>query len=360
MTDFLLYHTLLADAGMFGLSREVLADIWFVLLAVLLTGYAILDGFDLGVGILHPFVARTDRERRIVMNSIGPLWDGNEVWLVTFGGALFAAFPEAYATVFSAFYLPFMALLFALILRAVSLEFRSKVKTAAWRTLWDYAFFLGSGLATFLYGVAVGNMMQGIPLDEGHEFTGSVIAMLNPYSLFVGVIAVAAFAMHGAIYLYLKTEGEFQQRMKRVMWITFYVFAPLYLVVTSWTGLAIPRALETLNAMPILWIVPALNFLAVLNIPRAIHRGAEGYAFISSSCMIAAFVFLYITALFPYLVPAANDPSNSLTIFNASSSEQTLSIMLLIALLGMPCVLAYSAAIYWTFRGKVQLDETSY
>ena len=353
-------ETLFADTVLFDLGRETLANIWFVLLAVLLTGYAILDGFDLGVGILHPFVARTDHERRIVMNSIGPLWDGNEVWLVTFGGALFAAFPEAYATVFSAFYLPFMALLFALILRAVSLEFRSKVNSASWRTMWDYAFFLGSTLATFLYGVAVGNMMRGLSLDNRHEYSGGFVEMLNPYSLTVGVIAVAAFALHGAIYLYLKTEGEFQQGFKKVMWRAFFVFAPLYIVVTTWTGFSIPRAIETLNSYPILWIVPALNFLAVLNIPRAIHRGIEAYAFFSSSCMIAAFVFLYITALFPYLVPAANDPSNSLTILNAASSEKTLSIMLLIAVLGMPCVLAYSVAIYWMFRGKVRLEDTSY
>jgi cytochrome d ubiquinol oxidase subunit II len=360
MSELLSTHALLADVGLFDFSRETLANIWFVLLAVLLTGYAILDGFDLGVGILHPFVARTDHERRVVMNSIGPLWDGNEVWLVTFGGALFAAFPEAYATVFSAFYLPFMALLFALILRAVSLEFRSKVHSSGWRTVWDYAFFVGSTLATFLYGVAVGNMMQGISLDQHHEHIGTFLGMLNPYSLTVGVIAIAAFALHGAIYLYLKTEGEFQQRFKKVMWRTFYVFAPLYLVVTSWTAFSVPRAVETLNANPILWIVPALNFLAVLNIPRAIHKGNEGTAFFSSSCMIAAFVFLYITALFPFLVPAGNDPSNSVTILNASSSQKTLSIMLLIAALGMPCVLAYSATIYWTFRGKVQIDETSY
>ena len=360
MNGLLSTHLLLAETGLFGLSHEALADTWFILLAVLLTGYAILDGFDLGVGILHPFVARTDEERRIVMNSIGPLWDGNEVWLVTFGGALFAAFPEAYATVFSAFYLPFMALLFALILRAVSLEFRSKVHSPRWRTMWDYAFFLGSTLATLLFGVAVGNMMKGIELDEHHEFTGRFVDMLSPYSLTVGVIAVAAFAMHGAIYLYLKTEGEFQRRLKTVMWRTFFIFAPLYLLVTSWTGLEIPRAVETLNAKPILWIVPALNFLAVLNIPRAIHKGIEGHAFFSSCCMIAAFVFLYITALFPFLVPASNDLSHSLTVANASSSQKTLSIMLLIAVLGMPCVLAYSGIIYWTFRGKVQIDETSY
>ena len=268
----------LAQLGL-DLSRETLAFIWFVLLAALLTGYAILDGFDLGVGILHPFVARNDHERRLVMNSIGPLWDGNEVWLVTFGGALFAAFPEAYATVFSGFYLAMMLLLCALILRAVSLEFRSKVHSSRWRSVWDVLFFAGSALATFLFGVAVGNMMQGIPLNEHYEFVGSLRGLLNSYSLAVGILAIVAFAMHGSIYLYLKTEGAFQQRMRPVMWRLFFVFAAMYIVITVWTPLAIPRALITLNQYPILWIVPALNFLALLNIPRAIHKGIEVHAF---------------------------------------------------------------------------------
>ena len=342
------------------LSRDTLAYIWFVVLAILLTGYAILDGFDLGVGILHPFVARTDHERRLVMNSIGPLWDGNEVWLVTFGGALFAAFPEAYATVFSGFYLALMLLLCALILRAVSLEFRSKVHSPGWRRLWDGLFFLGSTLATFLFGVAVGNMMLGVPLNADHEFIGTFRGLLNPYSLAVGVMAIFAFAMHGAIYLYLKTEGEFQSRLRPVMWRMYFVFAAFYLVMTLWTSFAAPRAAATLNEYPVLWIVPVLNLLAALNIPRALHKGVEGYAFFSSSCMIAAFVFLFITALFPYLVPASNDPRHSLTIVNAASSSKTLWIMLVIAILGMPCVLTYSGVIYWTFRGKVRLDETSY
>jgi len=340
--------------------HESLAVAWFVLLAVLLIGYAILDGFDLGVGILHPFVARNDREKRLIMNSIGPLWDGNEVWLITFGGALFAAFPEAYATVFSGFYNALMLLLAALILRAVSLEFRSKVEGPGWRKVWDCAFFAGSLAATLLFGVAVGNMMIGIRLDEHHEFAGTFLGLLNPYALVVGVMGVAAFAMHGAIYLYLKTEGEFQQRLRPVMWRTFFVFAGLYVVVSAWTFVSVPRATQTLNEMPILWAVPLLNLLAILNIPRALTKQAEGYAFISSACTIAAFVFLFITALYPFIVPARDVASHGMTIMNAASSPMTLGIMLLIAVLGMPCVLAYTAVIYWTFRGKVKLDDHSY
>ncbi|MEM6692031.1 MAG: cytochrome d ubiquinol oxidase subunit II, partial [Planctomycetota bacterium] len=311
-------------------------------------------------GILHPFVSKDDHERRIVMNSIGPLWDGNEVWLVTFGGALFAAFPEAYATVFSAFYLPLMLLLCALILRAVSLEFRSKVYSAGWRKVWDLLFFAGSTLATMLFGVAVGNLLIGISLDQNHEFSGALIDLLNPYSLVVGVLAVAAFALHGSIFLYLKTEGSLQSRMRGFMWGTFFVFAFLYVVVSIWTVFVAPHATTLLNRVPFLWVVPLLNVLAVLNIPRVIHKRSEGLAFFSSSCMIAAFVFLFIVAIFPFLVPASNDAANSLSIVNAASSERTLGIMLLIALIGMPCVLTYTGVIYWTFRGKVKLDETSY
>lgn len=341
-------------------NHEILAYIWYLLLGVLLIGYAILDGFDLGVGILHPFVARTDLNRRIVMNSIGPLWDGNEVWLITFGGALFAAFPEAYATVFSGFFTALMLLLTALILRAVSLEFRSKIGSGQWRWAWDVMFFLGSFLATFLFGVAVGNMMLGIPLNPHHEFAGTFLGLLNPFSILVGIMGVFAFALHGSIYLYLKTEGEFQESLRPVMWRMFFIFVTLYAVMTGWTFFNVPRATETFYNYPILWVVPALNLLAILNIPRAINQRNEGYAFISSSCMIAAFVFLFITALFPYLVPASNEPSHSLTIMNAASSVKTLSIMLIIAVIGMPCVIAYTGVIYWTFRGKVKIDETSY
>jgi len=196
------------------MEAETLALVWFALLGVLLMGYAILDGFDLGVGILYPFVTRTDEERRIAMNSIGPLWDGNEVWLVTFGGALFAAFPEAYATVFSGFYTAFMLLLVALILRAVSMEFRSKLHSRLWRRIWDYAFFLGSTLATLLFGVAVGNAMVGIPLNEARDYTGTFLDLLNPYSLLVGILAVSLFAMHGCIYLLLKTSGALHERVR--------------------------------------------------------------------------------------------------------------------------------------------------
>jgi cytochrome d ubiquinol oxidase subunit II len=327
---------------------------------VLLTGYAVLDGFDLGVGITHLLIPRTEHERRVAINSIGPLWDGNEVWLVTFGGAMFAAFPDAYATVFSGFYTAFMALLFALILRAVSIEFRSKVAAPGWRRVWDVCFSAGSTVAALLFGVATGNIMRGIPLDARGNFTGSLLDLLNPYALLVGVLTVSLFAMHGTIYLHLKTEGPLQRRTVEWMWRTFGVFLLTYVMTTMFTLVAVPRAVAHLVETPILWAVPVANVFAVANIPRAIHRGSAGHAFVSSSAVIVAMVFLLGAALFPNLVPSHPEPQHGLTIWNAASSARTLEIMLLVAVIGMPGVLAYTATVYWTFRGKVRLDEHSY
>ncbi len=333
--------------------------LWFILLGALLTGYALLDGFDLGVGLLHLSV-RKDEERRILMNSIGPLWDGNEVWLVTFGGALFAAFPEAYATAFSGFYLPFVALLFALIFRAVSIEFRSKHESSAWRRGWDVAFFAASALAALLFGVAVGNSMLGLPIGADREFAGTFFDLLRPYSLLVGLFTVAVFAMHGSIYLHLKTEGELQRRVHGWMWRTFGFFLVLYILTTQVTLAAVPGALRNFKEHPLAWVIVVLNVLAVANIPRAIHQGRPFYAFISSSATIAALVFLFGVALHPNLIVSSSAPEWSLTIYNAASSTKTLGIMALIALLGMPFVLAYTFVVHWTFRGKVELGKFSY
>jgi len=334
--------------------------LWFILLGVLLVGYAILDGFDLGVGILHLFVAKKDRDRRIFLNSIGPLWDGNEVWLVTFGGAMFAAFPHVYATVFSGFYTAFMLLLFALISRAVSMEFRSKRESAGWTRFWDTSFFLGSSIATLLFGVAVGNVIVGLPIGADMEFRGGFFDLLSPYTVLTGLLAIAVFAMHGSIYLYLKTEGELQESLKPVMWRTFSAFLVLYLIVSVWTLASLPSAIANFKDFGWAWGVVVLNVLAVANIPRAIHHGRPFYAFISSCGTIAALCFLFGAAIYPNMVVSSIDPAYSLTIENASSSEKTLGIMAIIAAAGMPCVLAYTAAIYWTFRGKVKLDEHSY
>jgi cytochrome d ubiquinol oxidase subunit II len=337
-----------------------LAVIWFGLEGVLLMGYAILDGFDLGVGILHPFVPKNDREKRIAINAIGPVWDGNEVWLVTFGGALFAAFPEAYATVFSGFYIAFMLLLGALIARAVSMEFRSKVESDRWRRFWDWAFFGGSAVAALLFGVAVGNAMIGLPLDTAGNFTGTLFDQLAPYPILVGVMTVALLAMHGGLYLYLKTEGEFQERLRDWLWRSWGVFLVLYMLTTMYTLAMIPRATANFERWPWAALVVVASVLAVANIPRALHWGRPWQAFLSSCAVIATLVMLFGLALYPNLVTASNDPAYSVTIFSAASSPLTLTIMLIIAVIGMPFVIAYTGIIYWAFRGKVRLDEHSY
>ena len=336
-----------------------LQTIWFGLLGVLLAGYAILDGFDLGVGILHP-LAKTDGEKRLFVNAIGPLWDGNEVWLVTFGGAMFAMFPEVYATVFSGFYIAFMALLLALILRAVSLEFRGKMESPVWRTTWDRAFFASSFVATLIFGVGIGNMVMGIPLSEKGVFTGDLFDLLGLYPLLVGVLAVALFAMHGSIFLFLKTEGAVQQRLGPWMWHTWGVFLVLYFLTTVYTLVAAPRVLENLKANPWLGAVVVLNIVAIANIPRTLFAKHYGRAFVSSALNILCMVGLFGAALFPNLVTASNEAAHSLTLYNAASSEKTLTIGLIIVIVGMPFVLGYTSAIYWAFRGKVRLDEHAY
>jgi len=335
--------------------------LWFVLLGVLLAGYAVLDGFDLGVGILHP-LARTDRERRIMMNSIGPLWDGNEVWLVVFGGALFAAFPKAYAAAFSGLYLAFMLVLFCLIFRGVSMEFRSKHPGKLWRACWDGAFCVSSTLATFLFGMAVGHSIHGLPLGPDGDFAHSIriTDLFHPYPVCVGVFAVSVFAMHGAMYVFLKTEGEFQTRVRTWMWTTFWIFLAMYIAVTAYTLLTLPRATANFRANPWAWIVVALNALAIANIPRSIYLGRPVRAFLSSGAAIAAFTFLFGLALFPNLIVSTLGPDADLSITRAASTEKTLRIMAIIAAMGIPFVLAYTAVVYWVFRGKVVLSDHSY
>jgi len=333
--------------------------LWFILLGVLLAGYAILDGFDLGVGILH-LGARSDKERRIFMNSIGPLWDGNEVWLVTFGGALFAAFHDAYATAFSGFYLAFWLLLFGLIGRAVSMEFRSKMESPGWRTFFDVCFCAASTLATLLFGVAVGSTMSGLKIGPTMEYEGTFFDLLGVFPVLVGLFAVSMFALHGAIYLYLKTEGELQQRIRGWMWTAFGLFLIMYLFTTIFALVNVPTATENFRKYPWCWIVVLLNVLAVANIPRAIHQNRPGYAFVSSCGCIAAFVFLFGVALFPNLLVSSLDPAYNINIVNSASSPKTLGIMAIIAALGMPMVLTYTGIIYWTFRGKVEIGRFSY
>lgn len=332
---------------------------WFVLLGVLLAGYAILDGFDLGAGILH-FVGRSDHERRIILNAVGPLWDGNEVWLVTFGGAMFAAFPEAYATAFSGFYFAFMAVLFALIFRAVSIEFRGKVQSPRWRMLWDIGFSLSSLLATVVFGIAVGAAISGVPLNQRGIFIGDVGDQLHFYSLLVGGMAVSLFTAHGAIYLILKTEGDLRERLYRWAWTGWGLFLVCYLMTTILTLATLPHATANFREMPWAWGVVLLSILAIANVPRALHRKRPGEAFVSSGGIIGSLVFLFGIALFPNLITSLPNPENSLTVYSAASSQKTLGIMAIVAAIGMPFVVVYTGLVYWTFRGKVEIDHHSY
>ncbi len=342
------------------MSHETLQTIWYLLIGVLLTGYAILDGFDLGVGVLYPFIAKNDRERRLLLNAIGPFWDGNEVWLLTGGGALFAAFPHVYATVFSGFYLALMLVLFALIVRAVSFEFRSKVEDPRWRSVWDWAFFVGSLLPALLTGVALGNVVRGVPLTPEMEFAGSFFTLLNPFSLLVGLTGLAMFVTHGAIYLLMKTGGPVAERARRAAGMGWTALAVL--VVLSAVGVAIdaPDRFTNYRQAPAAWLVPALAlaFLALTRFSLAKRRA--GRAFLFSSLTIAGLMGVVGVGNFPYLLPARNAPEYSLSIYNASASQNTLTAMLIIALIGMPLVIAYTAYIYHVFRGQVRAAEEGY
>ena len=336
-----------------------LNTIWFFLILILLTGYAILDGFDLGIGALHLFV-KDDMERRVMINSIGPVWDGNEVWLVTGGGALFAAFPDVYATVFSGFYTALMILLFMLIFRAVAIEFRSKQAMKWWRQMWDIAFSIASILIAFLAGVALGNLITGVPIGADKEFIGTFWGMINPYTVLVGITTVALFMMHGAIYGVMKTEGELHKKLRGWVNNTIIFFVICYITTTMATLIYYPQMIERFKEFPALFILAILNMLAIANIPRAILKGKDFFAFLSSSAAIAALLFLFAIGLFPNIVYAPNNPAHSLNIYNAASSQKTLEIMLIIALVGIPFVLAYTISIYWIFRGKVKLTSMSY
>lgn len=336
-----------------------LNTIWFALVGVLFTGYAILDGFDLGVGALHLFT-KTDQERRTFLNAIGPVWDGNEVWLVTGGGALFAAFPRAYATVFSGFYMAFMLFLFGLIFRAVAIEFRSKQPMRRWRQTWDISFSISSILSSFVAGVALGNIIWGIPIDAQGEFAGSFWGLFHPYSILVGITTVALFMMHGAIYVVLKTEGELHDKVRNWVNNAIIFFIICYVTTTMVTLMFVPHMVHYFRQEPVLFIIPFLNMLAIANIPREIIHGRDFYAFLSSCAAMIALMTIFGIGIYPNLVYSVPNPENSLTLYSAASSAKTLKTMLIIAIIGVPIVISYTVSIYWIFRGKVKLDSMSY
>lgn len=333
---------------------------WFLLIGVLVGGYAILDGFDLGVGVLHLF-AKSETERRLHINAIGPVWDGNEVWLLTAGGALFAAFPQVYATVFSGFYLAIVLLLVGLIFRAVAMEFRGKVDSPGWRKAWDVAFGFGSLIPAILLGVAFGNIMRGIPIGDDRLYAGTFFMLLNPYSVLAGVLSLALFVMHGAIYMVCKTEGELANRMRRVASGAWMAVVVLFLAQMLATFFWAHDRFAAGFGQPLFWVFIVLILAASVYLPVALTGGRPLKAFLASASVILGCVGAAAACLFPNLVPSLTmGNANALTIYNASSTDRTLKTMLVIALVGMPIVLAYTAFIYWTFRGKVRLGEESY
>lgn len=333
--------------------------VWYILFVVIIAGYMILDGFDLGVGILHPFVAKTDTERRINLNSIGPIWDGNEVWLVLGGGALFAAFPFVYASLFSGFYVAMMLVLLAFILRTVAIEFRSK-REGVWRSVWDWVFFGSSLGIALLLGVAFGNILQGAPIDANGNIWVTLFDLLTPFALLMGVTTVFMVAMHGAIFLSMKTDGVQQERVRRLAPILMVIFFALNTVIVLLTAIYREAILESYLAR--LWpvVLPAAALAAVIVAYLMLRQGREFLAFVASGAMIALLIFSAAAGLYPNLMISSIDPAYNLTIFNSASAPNTLTVMLIIAAIGMPFVLLYTAGIYYFFRGKVVLDPTSY
>lgn len=340
----------------FGIDLNIT---WFILIGFLLTGYAILDGFDLGVGSLHLF-AKNDHDRRVLINSIGPVWDGNEVWLVTGGGALFAAFPDVYATVFSGFYTAFFLLLFVLVFRAISIEFRSKLPSSKWRNAWDRIFSFSSLLIAFLMGVALGNIIWGVPIGHDKEFAGTFLGLLNPFALMVGIMTVALFMTHGAIYLTIKTEGDLQK--SALIWFknSFAFFVVIYIIATTSVFLFAPHLLENYWNNPLLFSIAMANVFGIVLTPFQIKKKKYFRAFLLSSLTITALFVLFSLGIFPNIVFSTLNPEYSLTIYNAASSQKTLGIMLIMAIIGMPLVLLYTFTIYRIFKGKVKIDELSY
>jgi cytochrome bd ubiquinol oxidase subunit II len=335
-----------------------LSDLWFIAIAVLWAGYFVLEGFDFGVGVLMPLLSRgDDMSRRVMINTIGPVWDGNEVWLLTAGGATFAAFPAWYAAMFSAFYLPLLLILVALIIRGVAFEYRGKRDGMSWRRGWDSAIFLGSLVPALLWGVAFGNIVRGIPLNADGHFTGNFFTFLNPYALLGGVTTLALFTLHGALFLALKTAGELRRRANAAaaaLAVAAIAAGAAFLALTgafyrapaSYGGAASGTGIASV-------VLAALAAAALIGAALANRAGREGVAFAGNAAGILAAVASLFTALYPRVLPSTTSPAYSLTTANAASAAQTLAIMTVVACIFLPLVLAYQGWTYWVFRKRV-------
>ncbi len=336
-------------------------DILFYLVIIAsIICYAMLDGFDLGVGMLHLFT-RTDLERRTLMNAIGPVWDGNEVWLVVVSGALFAGFPDVFATLFATFYIPVMVLLLGLIFRAVSIEFRSKGHSKAWRATWDVFFAGASFIIAFGIGLVLGNLIEGLPLNQTHDFVGTFFFFFRPYPLLLGLATTLLFMMHGSIYLVMKTDGSLREKLRGWVPRCIALFIAIYLVLSVATITEKTHMLEPMMRMPLLFTIPLAAFSAIISIPLLMSKKRDGLAFVTSCLSIALLLSLFAIGTYPYMIRSTIEPeTNSLMIANSASSPLTLKVLLLIVAIGLPFVLGYGFYIYRIFRGKVHIDPHSY
>jgi len=341
-----------------------LSDLWFIAIAVLWAGYFVLEGFDFGVGILLPFLGRDDTGRRVMINTIGPVWDGNEVWLLTAGGATFAAFPPWYAAMFSSFYLPLLLILIALIIRGVAFEYRGKRDGAQWRGRWDVAIFLCSLVPALLWGVAFGNIVRGIPLNAAEHFTGNFWTFLNPYALLGGITTLALFTCHGALFLALKTTGELRKRANGTASAVALAAIVAGAAFLAWTGASYRAPASYTGAASATRVasvaLAALAAVALIGAALANRRGREGAAFAANAAGILAAVGSLFTALYPRVLPSTTSPAYSLTTANAAAAANTLAIMSVVACIFLPLVLAYQAWTYWVFRKRVSAPPATF
>jgi cytochrome d ubiquinol oxidase subunit II len=325
--------------------------VWFVAIAFLWTGYLVLEGFDFGVGALLPVLGRDDTDRRVMINSIGPVWDGNEVWLITAVGATFAAFPAWYGSLLSGLYLPMLAILLALIARGVAFEYRGKVDDVAWRRRWDVAIVAGSTVPAFLWGVVFANLVRGLPMTADHVVTATVFELFSPYALLGGALTLALFLLHGAVFLSLKTDGPVRLRARRFAAGASLVVVPLLVGFLGWTqALGGPRGSGGAD-----WTLPVavVAVLALIAGSALVARGREGRAFSATAIAVAALVVVIFGSLFPEVLPSTTDPAFSLDIRNAASAPYTLTVMSWIALVALPVVIGYQTWSYWVFRKRV-------
>jgi len=328
-----------------------LSDVWFIAIAVLWAGYFVLEGFDFGVGILLPVIGRGDGERRVLINTIGPLWDGNEVWLLTAGGATFAAFPGWYATMFSAFYLPLLLVLVALIIRGVAFEYRGKKDDLRWRRRWDAAIFTGSLLPALLWGVAFGNVLHGIKLNAAHVYTGSFFDLLNPYGLLGGLATLTLFTLHGAVFLALRTTGELRDRANAIARPLGFAAIAAGGGFLAWTELSYRSGWGGTGAASV--ALAAVAAVALIGCVAANRAGREGYAFAGNAVAIVSATGALFTALYPDVFRSSLSAAWTLTTANSSSTAKTLAVMTVVACIFLPLVLAYQAWTYWVFRKRL-------